>query len=152
MSKRFNRLLLAPSLLRDLEFELPGDGSCMLRKVVQLMSWLDKHAVGTVARLLLTSGWGEESAEASIALGQLLAAIPALNSNAQLVEFAVEFSTPVSGEAVAAGLPRAPPAANLTAWLQRGSTRSTAVGVAACAPKHPLHIPHSCLPGVWPSP
>lgn len=116
--KRFLRLLLAPSLLHDLQFELPGDGSAMLRPVARLIAWLRKHATGTVERLRLDSdlplsGGGFDPtgvAMASAALEQLLAAVPALNTRVQLVELTVVFCSPVSGQvqpaATADSMPR----------------------------------------------
>ncbi|PRW33270.1 small GTP-binding [Chlorella sorokiniana] len=101
--KRFHRLLLSPSLLDHLHFELPGGSDDMQRTANMVATWLCRHATGKVTRLRLASdfplnpGMGEDIGEASDVLDGLLALIPALNSNGQLEHLAVTFCAPVTG-------------------------------------------------------
>lgn len=108
MCKRFHRLLLSPSLLQDLHFELSsrlsGQGPAMQRQAAKLAAWLDRHASGLVTRLRLASGFplnlggfGEDFGAASDALETLLEMVPVLNANHQMVDLTVAFSEPVRG-------------------------------------------------------
>lgn len=111
--KHFHRLLLSPPLLRNLHFELPGDGTDMQRHATMLAAWLRRHATGIVTSLRLASdfplnpGAAEDVDVASDALESLLAALPAVNSNGQLLELAVTFCSPVSALPATVGTPPA---------------------------------------------
>ena len=101
--RRWRRLANAPQLLEVLEFRLDASEPSMAQpRVERICEWLLLRAGGHVQRLHLTieSGSSDDDAdeqddlreaEAAEALQEFLSALPALNSNRQLVDLSIDF-------------------------------------------------------------
>ena len=98
VSKHWLRLSRHERLLSTLEFQLPGHD--MVKRARSIVAWLTKHAVGRVERLRVVTGFdmqglGEYNSSHDTALEELLLALPALNTNAQLLDLAFDLNVPV---------------------------------------------------------